>query len=136
MAHSKLNLITPPDNLYNFNPGYLFVKPSAELKLDVKSFFNSVSEDINVFIFDENDTDIQWLLSCSRMSDIIIIDIDNCDELTKNFISFLLIHPRAFYITNDDDSLWRLISRNRIYEISDIIKHMDELDIDQEDEDF
>lgn len=123
MAAGKINLITPPDNLFNFNPGYLIVKPSPALKLQVKNLFRDSEEDINVFVFDEDDTDLQWLLACSRSSDIIIIDIDHCDEMTKNFISFMLIHPRAFYITNDDDSPWSLISKNRIFHITDIIDH-------------
>lgn len=136
MAQGKLHLITPPENLFNFNPSYLLVKPSQEVKMQVKDFLSASDEDINVYIFDEEDTDIQWMLACSRMSDIIIIDIDHCDEITKNFISFMLIHPKSFYFTNDDHSPWNLISRNRIYEISDIIDHLSPIDegIDEEDD--
>jgi len=135
MTQSRLNLITPPDNLFNFNPGYLIVKPSPALKLQVKQFFNAAGDDINVYIFDENDTDLQWLLSCSRMSDIIVIDIDHCDEITKNFVSFMLIHPRSFYITNDEDSPWKLISKRRIYEMDDIIDYLEEMDNNDRDDD-
>lgn len=135
MAQGKLHLITPPDNLFNFNPSYLLVKPSSAIKMQVKNFLSASDEDINVYVFDEEDTDVQWMLACSRMSDIIIIDVDHCDEITKNFISFMLIHPRSFYITNDDDSPWNLISRNRIYEIADIVEHLQTPDTDFDEED-
>ena len=33
----KINLITPPDSLFNINPGYLLVKPSTKLKVQFQS---------------------------------------------------------------------------------------------------
>lgn len=135
MANGKLHLITPPENLFNFNPSYLLVKPSPDIKMQVKNFLSNCEDDVNVYIFDGEDTDIQWMLACSRMSDIIVIDVDHCDEITKNFISFMLIHPKSFYITADDDSPWSLISRNRIYSITDIIDHLNPNDEEYDEED-
>jgi len=136
MAIHKLNLITPPEQLFNYNPGYLIVKPSTNLKKQVKTFFGSLNDSINVYIYDEHDNDIEWLLACSKMSDIIIIDIDNCDEITKYFISFMLMHPRSFYITNDETSIWKLISKHRIFDIMDLIDFFEEFNNNDQDDDI
>lgn len=132
MGNGKLNLISPPDNLFNFNPSYLLVKPSHSVKQQFKEVFGHSEEEINVYIYEGEDTDLPWLLAVSRNCDIIIIDIDHCDELTKHFISLLLIHPHSFFITNDDNSPWMLISRRRIYHVENII---DMLQAELEDDD-
>lgn len=137
MAYGKLNLITPPENLFNFSPGYLLVKPSPKMKMDVRTFFSEIDEDINLYIFDEDDTDITWLLTQSKLCDYLIIDVDHCDEITKQFLSLMLLHPRSYYITNDNYSPLHLISRNRINHISDILHRVnesDDFDIDDDDE--
>ena len=33
MSLGKINLITPPDKLFNLNPGFLLVKPSTKVKM-------------------------------------------------------------------------------------------------------
>jgi hypothetical protein len=137
MINSKINLITPPDNLFNYNPSYLLVKPSSKIKMQFQQFLAKCEDEVNVFIYDEEDFDIAWLLSVSRNTDIIIIDIDNSDELTKHFIGTLLIHPRSFYLTNDDKSPWGLLSRNRIFNVEGIVDYLlcEEEDYDDDEED-
>ena len=68
--------------------------------------------------------------------EIIIIDVDNCDAITSQFITFLLAHPNSYYITNDDTIPYNLISKNRIYNLDWIIEKIkqDEDDTDVEEE--
>jgi hypothetical protein len=78
------------------------------------------------------------MLSVSQQADFVILDIDNCDTTTKNFISFLLAQPNSYYITNDEITPWQLISRNRIYNldwITEVINAVDDGDEEQEDQD-
>jgi hypothetical protein len=138
MSLGKINLITPPDKLFNLNVGYLLVKPSTKIKMQFQQILTHCNNDVNVYIFDDAETDIEWMLSVSQHVDVIIIDVDNCDPITKNFISFMLAQPNAFYLTNDELTPWKLISRNRIYDLNwlleSIAKELDDEDEDDNDE--
>lgn len=117
MNLGKINLITPPDRLYNSNVSYLLVQPSAKIKIQFQQTLSQMNEDVNVYVFDETESDIDWLLCTSQLVDFVIIDIDNCNYNTKLFIGLILSQSNAHYMTTDDATPWRLISRNRIYNL-------------------
>lgn len=121
MNLGKINLITPPDKLFNLNLSYLLVKPSVNVKKQFQTILSHNIEELNVFIYDDNETDISWLLSVSQQADITVIDIDNCDPTTKLFITFLLAQPNTHYITNDELTPYGLISKNRIYNLDAVV---------------
>ena len=50
MSFGKINLITPPDKLFNLNPGYLLIKPSTKVKMQFQQILSQVDEDLNVYI--------------------------------------------------------------------------------------
>jgi hypothetical protein len=137
----KLHLISPPDHLFNNNPSYLLVKPSKTLKIEFQQILSESVDDVNIFIFDDVDTDIAWLLTASNQVGFIVIDIDNCKEDVIPFLGLLLMHPNSCYISNNDDIPWGLINRNRIFDIGDLIGYMiqtiddDEEDYESDDED-
>ena len=102
MNLGKITLITPPDKLFNMNLSYLLIKPSTQVKEQFQIILSQILDDVNVFVYDEDDHDIGWLLSIAQQVEVIIIDVDNCDAITSQFITFLLAHPNSYYITNDD----------------------------------
>lgn len=126
MNSSKINLITPPDKLFNLIPGILLIKPSNDLKIQFQEILSKINEDLNVYIFDKDDFDIEWLLDISNLADFIILDIDNCDDLTLKFTSIILAQPNTHYVSNDFTTPWNLINRNRIYDLSWIIEKFNE----------
>ncbi len=134
MSLGKINLITPPDKLFNLNPGYLLIKPSTKVKMQFQQLLSQSIDDLNVYIYDQDEADIEWMLSVSQQADFIIIDIDNCDNITKNFISFLLAQPNAHYLTSDEITPWHLISRNRIYNLDWILEALKDEGDDEEEE--
>lgn len=135
MNLGKINLITPPDKLFNNNMGYLLVKPSNHVKQQFQAILSQNFEEVNVFVFDENEHDIGWLLATAVQSDVIIIDIDNCDPITQKFVTFMLSLPNTHYITNDEITPYGLISKNRIYNLDWIAEQLtDEEDDDEGDE--
>lgn len=134
MNLGKINLITPPDRLYNSNPTYFLIKPSTKVKMQFQNMLSKMDDDVNVYIFDDDETDVDWMLSVSQSSDFVIVDIDNCDIQTKLFISLILTQPNSYYFTSDDVIPWQLISRNRIYNLDWILEVLDKED-DDEDED-
>jgi hypothetical protein len=133
MNLGRINLITPPDNLFNTNVSYLLVKPSTKVKMQFQTLLSACPDDINVYIYDTDEADVAWMLNAANNSDFIIIDIDNCDTITKNFVSLLLSQPNTYYMTNDEITPWGLISRNRIYNLDwilEILKSSEEEDDD------
>ena len=91
-------------------------------------------EELNVFIYDQEETDIGWLLSVAMQADVTVIDIDNCDSTTKLFVTFLLAQPNTHYITNDEITPYGLISKNRIYNLDAVVASFTEEDEDIDDE--
>jgi hypothetical protein len=135
MSLGKINLITPPDNLFNLNLSYLLIKPTNKVKMQFQTLLSSIPEDINVYIYDTDEVDIAWMLNAANNADFIIIDIDNCDNITKSFVSLLLSRPNSFYMTTDEVTPWGLISRNRIYNLDWILEAVKKLQEDDEGED-
>ncbi len=137
MNLGKITLITPPDKLFNMNMGYLLVKPSNHIKQQFQTILSQSIDDLNVFIYDTEDIDTSWLLSVAIQVDCVIIDIDNCDSITQKFVTFMLAQPNAYYITSDEITPYKLISKNRIYNLDWIVEqmknHEDEDDDVQED---
>lgn len=117
MNLGKINVITPPDKLFNLTQSFLLVKPSQYVKQQFQTLLSQSIDDVNVFIFDDQETDIEWLLSVAQQADVVIIDIDNCDPMTKHFVTFILAQPNAHYLTGDELTPYKLISRNRIYDL-------------------
>jgi len=134
MNLGKITVITPPDKLFNLTIGYLLIKPSVHVKQQFQAILSKSIDDINVFIFDEEETDIEWMLSVAQQVDVIIVDFDNCDEITKQFATLLLAQPNTHYITSDEITPYNLISRNRIYNLDWIVEQLKTED-DEEDDD-
>lgn len=129
--NAKINLITPPDKLFNLTPGIFLIKPSNQIKVHFQEILSKIDIDLSVYVFDQDDFDISWLLDVSNQADFIIVDIDNCDELTKKFISFIIAQPNVHYITNDATTPWHLINRNRIYNLDWIVEKFHNEDEDE-----
>jgi len=124
MNLGKITLITPPDKLFNTNLAYLLVKPSNHIKQQFQTILSQSVDDLNVFIFDEQDTDISWLLGVAIQANCVIIDVDNCDAITSKFITFMLAEGNSYYITKDDTTPYSLISKNRIYNLDSIVEDL------------
>lgn len=138
MNLGKINLITPPDSLFNSNISYLLVKPSTKLKIQFQTILSAIDEEINVYIYDNDVIDVQWMLNAANNVDVIIVDVDSCDPVTKNFVALLLSLPITHYLTEDEITPWSLISRNRIYNLDwlvDQIKAATEDNDEEEDTD-
>jgi hypothetical protein len=134
MNLGKITLITPPDKLFNMNLSYLLVKPSNYVKEQFQTILSQSIDDINVFVFDNEDHDIGWMLSIAQQVEVIILDIDNCDPITKQFSTFLLAQANTHYITKDDTTPFNLISKNRIYNLDWIVDQIKNYEEDEDDD--
>ena len=134
MNLGKITVITPPDRLFNTNLGYLLVKPSNHVKEQFQAILSQSMDDLNVYIYDNEDMDIAWLLSVSHQADVIIIDIDNCDAVTQKFVALMIAQPNVHYITNDELTPYGLISKNRIYNLDWIVEQIINQDEEEDDD--
>jgi hypothetical protein len=138
MNLGKITVITPPDKLFNLNLSYLLVKPSTLVKQQFQTILSKSIDDLNVFIYDNTEDDIGWMLSVAQQVDVVIIDVDSCDPVTKSFVTFLLAQPNSHYITLDETTPYNLISKNRIWDLDFIIEQLtnpeeeDEEDTDEQ----
>lgn len=135
MNLGKITVITPPDKLFNLTLSYLLVKPSIHVKQQFQTILSQSIDDINVFIYDEEDTDISWMLSVAQQVDIVIVDVDNCDMITQKFVTFVLAQGNVHYITKDDTTPYNLISKNRIYNLDWIVDQLKNHEEDDEADD-
>lgn len=134
MNLGKITVITPPDKLFNLTLSYLLVKPSVHVKQQFQTILSQSIDDLNVFIYDQDDTDVSWMLSVAHQADCVIIDVDNCDPTTKQFITFMLAQPNSYYITNDEITPYNLISKNRIYDLDQIVEKFKNEEEDDDDD--
>ncbi len=133
MNLGKITLITPPDKLFNNNLSYLLVKPSNTVKQQFQSILSKSLDDLNVFVYDDNETDISWMLSVAQQVDVVVIDVDNCDPLTKSFVTFLLAQPNVHYITLDETTPYNLISKNRIWDLDGLVEKFNQEEDEEDD---
>ncbi len=117
MNLGKINIITPPDKLFNLNPSLLLISPSVLVKQQMQKYLSCSIDEVNVFVYDNTEQDLDWLLSVHYRADVTVIDIDNCDPITKLFVTYMIAHPETYYITNDALTPYALISKNRIYDL-------------------
>jgi hypothetical protein len=134
MNLGKITVITPPDKLFNLNLSYLLVKPSTLVKQQFQTILSKSIDDLNVFIYDNTEDDIGWMLSVAQQVDVVIIDIDSCDPVTKSFVTFMLAQPNAHYITLDETTPYNLISKNRIWDLDFIIEQLTNPEEDEEED--
>lgn len=133
MNLGKITLITPPDKLFNNNLSYLLVKPSNTVKQQFQSILSKSLDDLNVFVYDDDETDISWMLSVAQQVDVVVIDVDNCDPLTKSFVTFLLAQPNVHYITLDETTPYNLISKNRIWDLDGLVEKFNQEEDEEDD---
>jgi hypothetical protein len=120
---TNVNLITPPDRLYNNNYSFLLIYPSTIVK---EQFNNIISEDaraLNVYLYevehDEHDPD--WLLSLAKQADCVILDIDNCPSNIASLASYFIANTNTYWLTNGEQMWYNKISPNRIYNLDSIV---------------
>lgn len=111
-----INLITPPDILYDQNTSILLVHPSQKIKEQLNEVLKDVEQDINIYLYEAED-DEQWMLNLHRMCDYVVIDIDNCSQYTKSVVSYMISFNNTFWLTNGENLYYNNISNKRIYNL-------------------
>ena len=121
MSEPVLNLITSPDKLFNDNQSLLLVNPSDSIKENFNHYAQQFENDVNLYLYENSETDLIWLLEVAETVDHIVLDIDNT-KVSPWIIGHLLGFGKTFYLTNTPDSVYNVINNNRIYELKQFIE--------------
>ena len=115
---TDVTVITPPDNLLNDVFKILLIYPSVEIRKSISNILMNSTKTINLYLYDE-DTVVnpEWLLQHTKICDLTIIDVDNCNPIIKNLASFIISNPNTFYLTNDELTPYNMLSANRVYDL-------------------
>jgi hypothetical protein len=120
---NKIVLITPPDKIFNQNHSVLLISPSDSIRTQAQEILSKSNGKQNIYIYNVVDADVDWLLSVAKMSDVVILDYDNCPEHVKCLSSYLISLPHTYWLTKDDWMLYNKLSPNRIYGL-DVIEDL------------
>ena len=120
-----INLITPPDKLYNGNLSFLLVSPSDDKKEQCNQMAKKIGKDLNVYLFDKTETDVPWLLDVSQQVDHIILDIDNISQEYQWLIGYFLSFNKTFYLTSAEQMSYNVINTRRIFDVGQIAEEND-----------
>ena len=119
MTTNQIKIITSPDILYNDSVQILLISPSKNLQKEMQDkYLASTKDDVNVYYFNDKVYDkenINWLLSVFKMSDIVIIDIDNSPAYLRDLLSYMIGKNKTYWLTNAHDIVYNHISKNKVY---------------------
>ena len=68
---------------------------------------------------------LDWLLDISASCDYIVIDIDNCTTTTRDLCSYLVAKPKTYWLTQGENTVYTMISTNRIFDLDFIREIME-----------
>lgn len=122
MTDSKIILITPPDKLFNQNSSCLLICPSDSTRDQAHSILTNTSSTQNVYIYnlDDENKDIDWLLSVAKMADVVILDLDNSPNHIRALSSYIVSLSHTYWLTSDDKWSYNKLSPNKIYSLDEI----------------
>lgn len=122
--NNKILVITPPDKVFNQNQDILLVHPSDRIKDEMHDLLSKKSGGQNIYIYDPDDEnhDLDWLLTVARMASVVIVDVDNCYSTVRDLLSYIISLPHTYWLTSDNKSCYTLLNPNRIYHL-DVLEH-------------
>ena len=107
---SKINLITPPDILHNKNKSILCVSLDNENRKSLQNVLAKVQENLNIYIFDNDITEIDWLLNLHKICDVCIVNLDNLPQEIRTIMSYLISFDNTYWLTKGEQIMYNKIS--------------------------
>ena len=122
---NKINLITPPDTLHNNNFSISLININDREKETVSIFLSKQDDnrEINLYAY-SNDKNPTWLLNSVRWNDTpVYINLDNCTDISVQYISYMLSKSNVFYSTQDANTkeTYSLINVNQVENIDEFL---------------
>ena len=125
---SKINLITPPDKLFNDSVSILLIYPTNDIKDELQDIISLIEKDINVYVYqlDDYEQNLDWLLSACNMADYVVFDVDTSSPDVRMLASYIISKSNTYWLTNDHKSVYNMLSVKQIYNL-DFLKQAGKL---------
>lgn len=120
---NKINIITPPDIIHADTANITLIFTGKEIQNQIQEKIIPQAESMNIFYFNVEQytkDNLDWLLSVIDMSEIVIVDVDNCPPYVREILSFIIAKPKTYWLTNAVTPVYNHISLNRIYNLDNI----------------
>ena len=115
----KINIVTPPDMLFNDSLQLFLLYPSKQLQDELQDKFLANTEaDVNLYVYDKpvyDKEEVDWLLTVFRSCDVAILDVDNSSTWTRDLLSYMIAKNKTYWLTNSQDSVYNSLSKNKVY---------------------
>jgi hypothetical protein len=132
----KINLISPPDTLFNNNFTFSLINTTPKQQEEVSMWLakNGRNEEINVHVYN-NETMPTWVLNVVNGKNPVFINLDNTSDVSVHYTSYILSMGHTYYFTEDKNSkaIYELINNNCT---KDITAFMDKIYDDRQDKDI
>ena len=121
---NKINLITPPDHLYNNNFSFNLINTN-DIEKEKVSLFLKKQEDnkeINLYAY-SNENNPSWLLKTVNGKIPTYINLDNTTDISVKYISYILSMSNVYYYTNDKNNkeIYSLINVNFVDNVNSFL---------------
>jgi hypothetical protein len=117
----KINIITPPDKIYNDNYKILLLFPTKNTLNEIQSRVLTKVDSLNIYLYDKpvyNKEDTNWMLDVFFTADFVLIDIDSVPPYFRDLLSFLVAKSKTYWLTNAVDCMYNHISNNRLQDLN------------------
>ena len=123
---SKIHIITPPDSLLNDSLQLLLVYPSKQIQDEIQQdFLSNTKQNVNLYFYDKpvyDKSDVEWLIKIFKICDVAIIDVDNTSPWARDLLSYMIAKPKTYWLTNSQDSVYNILSNNKVYDLAFLSK--------------
>ena len=121
---NKINLITPPDNLYNHNFSLNLINTTDAEKEKISNYLGKQKDDreINLYAY-TNENNPTWLLNKVNGEIKTYINLDNTSDISVQYTSYILSKSNVYYYTEDKNmkEVYSLISTNNVTDINNFL---------------
>lgn len=122
---TKINLVSPPDTVFNHNFSFVLINTTPEEQEKVSLFLAKQGDEkeINIFVYN-NESNPTWLLNHVNGKLSTYINVDNTHDISVKYLSYMLSQGNTFFSTSDTNSkeLFTLLNTNYIENIDNFLK--------------
>lgn len=122
---TKVNLVSPPDTIFNHNFSIVLINTTAEEQEKVSFFLAKQTDtrEINIFVYN-NEKNPTWLLNHVNGKLITYINVDNSSDISVQYLSYMLSQGNTYFSTNEVNSkeMYTLLNTNLVATIDEFLK--------------
>jgi flagellar biosynthesis protein FliP len=116
---SNITLITPPDKVFNQNTNIFLLYPSEKIKSDLQDVLADTVSPVNIYLYENTDEhDIDWLLSIHKLSDIVLVELEQLPSEIKQIEAYLISQSNTYWLTKGENIWYNKLSVNKIYDLN------------------